>query len=62
MSSSTHSVEPIKPHSSASQVAKSKVRAGRIPWLASVANACATSSTVTVPLMLSAAPGDQASR
>ena len=38
------------------------VRAGRMPCRASSANARAASSTVTVPLMSSAAPGDQASR
>ena len=60
--SSTHSVEPMSPHSSASQVTNSSVRAGRIPSRARVANARAVSRTVTVPLTLSAAPGDQASR
>ena len=61
-SSSTHSVDPIKPHSSASQVAKTTVRAGFCPSRANAAKARAVSSTDTVPLTLSRAPGPQASR
>src|SRR5436305_610213 len=52
----------MRPHSSASHVQKTSVRAGRSPARASVANARAVSSTVTVPLTLSRAPGPQASR
>ena len=61
-SSSTYSVEPRRPHSSASQVAKTIVRFGRQPLFISSAIERAASSTLTVPLTLSAAPGPQPSR
>jgi hypothetical protein len=61
-SASTHSVEPISPHSSASHVAKTSVRFGRIPRRAASPHARAASSTLVTPLALSDAPGPQASR
>jgi hypothetical protein len=61
-SSSTYSVEPMRPHSSASHVANIIVRRGRHPARICSTTARADSSTLVVPLTLSAAPGPQPSR
>ena len=58
---SVHSVEPIKPHSSASHAANQMLRGGGQPAALSFASARAASSIATVPERLSTAPTVQES-
>src|SRR5947207_2315411 len=59
---SPHSVEPISPSSSASQLPKTIVRFGFHPDFNSSPMPCAASSMAAVPLLGSTAPYTQASR
>lgn len=54
--SSTHSVDPISPNSSASHDPKMMVRRGFHPWSMSLPNALAISTSMEPPEMASAAP------
>src|ERR1051325_10221502 len=60
--SSAHSVDPISPYSSASQLHRKIVRFGAQPCLRSSPKPRATSSIVDVPLFGSTAPKTHASR
>ena len=54
--SSTHSVDPVNPYSSASQLHKMMVLRGLHPCFCSTENLCANSIIAVVPLLGSAAP------
>src|SRR2546422_11529680 len=60
--SSAHSVEPIRPYSSPSQLHRIIVRFGFQPVLSSWPKPRATSNIAVVPLLGSTAPNTQASR
>src|SRR2546426_5738248 len=60
--SSAHSVEPIRPYSSASQLQSTIVRRGFQPCFRNWPNAREASSIAVVPLLGSTAPNTQASR
>src|SRR5579859_6543060 len=59
---STHSVDPIRPSSSASQLQKMIERFGFHPSFNSAPTPCTASSMLAVPLLGSTAPYTQASR
>src|SRR5438445_4503044 len=60
--SSAHSVEPIRPYSSASQLQRMILRRGFHPLFSSWPNPRATSNIALVPLFGSTAPNTHASR
>src|SRR6516225_3785287 len=53
---SPHSVDPMRPSSSASQLAKTMVRFGFHPALSNTPTPCTASSIAAVPLLGSTAP------
>src|SRR3989441_9210372 len=60
--SSAHSVDPIRPYSSASQLQSTIVRRGFQPCFSNWPNAREASSIAVVPLLGSTAPNTHASR